>query len=717
VLAYAHRRDGAFLGRQRARRNYEYSDEASHGSKIYFGTFAAGTETHGGAMRLNSFGENSALMTKLARLIPLLSFAAAWPAAAQTTASWDNSGNGMLKGTYYFREVFYITGDYYGDLSRAIALYGNITFSGTGTYSMAATVADSNSSFLQSFAPTGTYSISASGYGFLSNPLSTGDYVFGLVSQQGIFIGSSTETASGFNDLFIAAPVSSPAATNATFKGSYWIADADLSSGQPLYAIGALFQLNPDGAGNLGTVAFSGYVGEYGSTAVTSTLSGVKYSFSNGAANIAFPNSSSALVSGQKYLYISPDGNFVFGGSPGSWDFFVGVRTSSGTPNFSGQYYQAGLDEDDSSLASGYGVLDTYYGALSASGNTSVGHQRLDDVYNSSAIGYTYTEAYNVKSDGTYSTPFMRYAVGAGGAIRIGSGIGPFLGINVALAAPSVSDPGSGVFIYPSGAVNAASSAPFTAGIAPGELITLYGARLADSTQIAPSVPFSTTLGNVQVMINGVAAPIYVVSPGQISAIVPYSITSSIAQIQVISNQVPSNTVTAFVNLSTPGIFTVPAGGTGYAAALHSDYSLVTTAHPAQIGETISVYLTGLGAVTPSVPDGSAGPSSPLSNTTNTFTADISGTTATVVYAGLAPGLAGLYQLNVTIPTGVTTGDNTLGISGPDSYNAEALISVGASSASATAMAAAPVVRKPPARAPRQLRNGHAPDFKVPTSR
>ena len=57
---------------------------------------------------------------------------------------------------------------------------------------------------------TGTYSISASGYGFISNPLSSGDYVYGLVSQQGIFVGSSTE--SGFNDLFIAAPFSSQTA-------------------------------------------------------------------------------------------------------------------------------------------------------------------------------------------------------------------------------------------------------------------------------------------------------------------------------------------------------------------------------------------------------------------------------------------------------------------------------------------------------------------------
>ena len=56
-------------------------------------------------------------------------------------------------------------------------------------------------------------------------------------------------------------------------------------------------------------------------------------------------------------MYISPDGNFVFGGSPTSWDFWVGVRTGTGTPNFSGLYYQAGIDEPVDS--NGYGYTST----------------------------------------------------------------------------------------------------------------------------------------------------------------------------------------------------------------------------------------------------------------------------------------------------------------------------------------------------------------------
>src|SRR5262249_50923862 len=151
-----------------------------------------------------------------------------------------------------------------------------------------------------------------------------------------------------------------------------------------------------------------------------------------------FPSSNNAtLLSGQRFMYISPDGAFVFGGSPTSWDFFVGVRVDAGAPNLSGQFYQAGIDEDDSNLGSGFGVLDSYFGSLGAANGTILGHQRLSSVAFAS-YDFTSTETYSVKSDGTYSTPFMRYVVGAGGNIRIGSGIGPFLGINVALAAPAL---------------------------------------------------------------------------------------------------------------------------------------------------------------------------------------------------------------------------------------------------------------------------------------
>lgn len=611
-------------------------------------------------------------LTKFAGILLLLWAAAGWHASAQ---SWDSSGNGLLKGAYYFREVLYFVGYNDGSLSEASALYGSITFSGTGTYTCQVTLIDSSAG-LQSGTLNGTYSIAASGYGFLSNPLSNGDYVYGLVNSAGIFVGSTTETTVGFNDLFIAAPLASPAPTAGNFKGTYTVAGIDLSSGSPSSTLGYLLQINPDGVSGLGTVSGVAYAGGSGSSKYPQSFTGSKYIASGGAMVATFPNSSSNVVTGQKYIYISPDGNFIFGGSPQSFDMFVGVRNGSGV-SFGGLYYQAGLDQDASQLiSSDFANLDTYYGSFSAGGNNRiVGHQRLFSVFNGSAYDYTYADSYSTPSNtGSYNTTSMNYVVGAGG-VRIGSGVGPYLGINVALPAPSFT--GSGVYLNPTGIVNAASSAPFTAGVAPGELLTLYGTNLADSTVIAPAIPFPTSLGNVQVMINGAAAPIYYVAPTQVSVIVPYGITSAIVQVQAVTDGNSSNTVTAFLDTTSAGVFSVPPGGLGDGAALHQDGSLVSPANPAQANETVSVFLTGLGSVNPGISDGAAGPGSPLSQSVATITAHIGGTRATVTYSGLAPQLAGLYQVNVTVPTGLTAGENNLDIAGPDSYTSQVTISVG----------------------------------------
>jgi uncharacterized protein (TIGR03437 family) len=616
---------------------------------------------------------------KLAKVLLVLTAALAWQAAAQTTPAWDTSGNGMLNGTYYFRQAYYVLSGEYdnGELEDAAVTYGNITFSGAGTYSMSVTFLDAEEGG-QRGTLTGTYSIGASGYGFLSNPI-TGDVIYGLVNQQGIFVGSDTETENGYNDMLVAVPVGSTQASASTFKGTYSVAFIDLSSFNPETAFGGMLQMTADGAGNIGTVTVNAYVGEYGSQAYPQTLTGVKYIFSSGAGVATFPSSSTALVEGQQYFYISPDGNFFVGGSPESFNMMVGVRTGSGTPALNGLYYQAGIDADESQLASGYGDLDTYYGAFKASGGNIVAHQRLLDWLSiGNPIDYTYSDSYTnpLPASGVYNNGVMNFVVGESG-IRIGAGIGPYLGINVAI--PQSTFSGSGVFLDPTGIVNAASSAPFTAGIAPGELLTMYGTNLASSLVVASQIPFPTSLGGVQVTVNGLPAPIYYVSPTQISAIVPYAaLTSGIAAVQVTNNSVPSDTVTMFTSTTAPGVFTVPPGGLGYGAVLHQDgVTLVTAQDPAQIGETVSVFVTGLGTVSPPIGDGAAGPSNPLSYTSNTISADISGTTATVTYAGLAPGLAGLYQVNVTIPTGLTTGNNNLDLAGPDSYASEVVIPIG----------------------------------------
>lgn len=645
----------------------------------------------------------------------LLMVAAAATLQAQT---WDTSGNKLLNGEYYFRQVYYVIGDQYGDLVEAIAVYGNINFHGDGTYSITATeqaqasvyrydyqtYAGSCATALTTgvcpFTTTGTYSIAASGYGFISSPYASGDQIYGLVSAQGVFVGSSTDNATnGYNDLMVAAPVTTPRPTNSSFTGSWQCADFDLSSGSPGTALSMMFPFTPDGNGHLGNVVTSGYYGNGGATAISQNYGALTYAFSNGAAVAVFPNSSAAYIGGQKYLYFSSDGNFLFGGSPNSFDFIVGVKTSAGTPALSGFYYQAGLDEVG-------GYLDTYYGSFYFTGSSApqnyLGHQRLNYFSNSSVSDYTYNDTLSL-TNGTASDQYARYVVGDGGAVEITAGTGPYLGLSVALRAPNPT--GSGVYISPIGVENSASGAPFTARIAPGELLTIYGAGLAASTVIGQS-PFLLTLNHVQVTIGGLPAPIYYVSAGQLAVVVPYGVSGTSAAIQVNNNGALSNIVYAWVGTTSPGVFTQNANGTGYGAIVHLGYgnssaapgTVVSDASPALEGETLAVFLTGLGAVSPTITDGAAGGTgSNLNNATSTFAFNFAGgpaTAPTPSFAGLAPGVSGQYQMNITIPSsGLTAGPNFLSIYGPDSSTSYLLVPISTSTASS---AAEPAIRSAP---------------------
>jgi uncharacterized protein (TIGR03437 family) len=636
------------------------------------------------------------MKTKTTLLVVLLLTACVWSCFAQ---AFDSSGDSKLNGAYYFRQVFYFsqTGD-------AINVQGTITFNGTGGYNITnASLLDSASGSTTPVTftnQTGSYAISASGEGFITavNADFPNDQIVGLVSQNGVFIGSTTETSNLYNDLFIAAPIGSTA-TNATLNGAYTAAYFD-----PTFAGDALFTMNANGSGNIGNVSVTGYVATNSdptaSTPSTETISGVTYSFSNGAAQINFGgNPANNLIAGTELLYISPDGNFLFGGSYNGFDMFVGVRAAATSPsNVDFLYYQAGVDLIEQSSGN---LLDSYYGSLqSFSKGNVIGHQRVNSLqeYGGSS-DFTYYDFLSLGTqpdgspltDGSTLSDFtfsQNYAISSDATVRIGYGIGPDLGINVAFQAPAFN--GSGVYLSPVGVVNAASSAPFTALVSPGEFLTLYGSGLATTTNSA-GVPFPTKLNGVQVLINQVAAPIYYVSPTQISVIVPYGTAAeSVAQIQVVNNGANSNIVTAFTGETSVGAFTNnPVGGIGIVAAERPDFSIVSESNPAQSGETIAAYVAGMGAVDPTVADGSAAPSSTLSNTTATpavFITDSAGNfaQATIAFSGLAPGFAGLYQINFAIPTGLASGDASIEIdSGVDSDSLEALLPLSGTSSAA----------------------------------
>jgi uncharacterized protein (TIGR03437 family) len=315
---------------------------------------------------------------------------------------------------------------------------------------------------------------------------------------------------------------------------------------------------------------------------------------------------------------------------------------------------------------------------VSANGKyTSVWHERINPAATPS-YDLTLAGGFNFGADGTMSSASVRTAIGNDGQAFIDTGNGSLYRFIFGVKTQPVQ--GDGVWLNPTGVVNAANYAPITNPVAPGELIALFGNGMASETAAAQGAPLPLSLAGVQVLVNGKPAPLVFVSPGQISAVVPFSTTAQFATFQVMNNGAASNPVTMYTNLLSPGVFAMDAGGTGPAAILHADFSPVSEANPAIPGESVIAFVTGLGAVNPAVPDGAAAPAQPLSHaaTEKQMIVFIGGKAAAVSYAGLAPGFAGVYQINCTIPDGAGPGDVYFDIDGvPAGYTSLTTVRIG----------------------------------------
>jgi uncharacterized protein (TIGR03437 family) len=186
-----------------------------------------------------------------------------------------------------------------------------------------------------------------------------------------------------------------------------------------------------------------------------------------------------------------------------------------------------------------------------------------------------------------------------------------------------------------------------SSGVAPGSIVAIYGAGLATSTATASSFPIPATLGDAGVTVNGIAAPILYASPTQINAQIPFEVSAGAASVSVSVNGAVAMTSSINVRPVAPGLFVQPQGN---AAVVNDDGQVNSAARPAAVGSVISGYLTGLGTVSPPVATGDAASAGSLSMVEGGVSATIGSTPATVQFAGLTPGFAGLYQVNILIP-------------------------------------------------------------------
>lgn len=228
--------------------------------------------------------------------------------------------------------------------------------------------------------------------------------------------------------------------------------------------------------------------------------------------------------------------------------------------------------------------------------------------------------------------------------------------------------------VAPGGVLNAASFA--TTGqpgfaVAPGSLVAIFGSDLASSTAAADSIPLSTSLGNVSVKINDVAAPLMFVSnavnANQINAQIPWEVTttSGAATVTVTRDGIVSQAQSIDVAQFSPGVFFFNTGSAKLAIATGLDGQLAQASnsiagvpsHPVSAGDALIIYATGLGPVDQPVSDGGIPAAGVLARTTTNPKVLIGGIEARLLFSGHSPNFVGVNQVNVIVPSGIATGD------------------------------------------------------------
>jgi uncharacterized protein (TIGR03437 family) len=567
--------------------------------------------------------------------------------------------NSFLNGNYGFRQVL-ISTTALGAPIDARSIVGVVSFNGSGGFSFDGT-RNIGTGGPSTFRGSGSYSVAPNGFVSMTNPLES-SATLNLRLGSGMLLGSTTDSSGNIFDLFLAAPLPIGGVSAATINGAYVGASLEYPNGIFFNVKNAFFRFTANGQGTLGQVAVSGQTTQSGKRIMQQSIGPSSYNLGNdGRGTLIFPETApltpaAQLLLGDKQIFASANGQFLFGGSiqQGAHDLIIAFKApASGATaaNFSGLFYAAGLKTEQSRPSS-------FAGAVSALGNgRSVWSRRVRQPEGVSDL--TAVNDYNVNADGTGAILTNRFAVSADGNLAIGVGTS-FVDtdnyeLNIAIKTRVLS--GGAVFVNPVGVVNGASFAPTGTPIAPGQFLAIFGNGLGPAQAAVAAAPFPTSLSGVSVTIQGRAAPIYFVSSGQLSALVPFATSGTSAEIVVRNGSQESNRVTVPVARTSPGIYSQPQNGIGAGAILKSNFSLLTPANPGRRGDTVLIYLTGLGALNPPLADGAPASTTVLSFVTESVNVYIGGVRATVSFAGAAPGFAGLYQLNVMIPNTAPAGN------------------------------------------------------------
>jgi uncharacterized protein (TIGR03437 family) len=190
--------------------------------------------------------------------------------------------------------------------------------------------------------------------------------------------------------------------------------------------------------------------------------------------------------------------------------------------------------------------------------------------------------------------------------------------------------------------------------------VQIYGSSLAASTAASNQTPLPTMLEGTSVLVGAIPAPLFYVSDSQINAQIPFELVPG-HEYPIIVSVGNSYTVPETIQLAplAPGVARLPDGSV---IAQHADFSLVSESSPAHPGEYLVAYLAGMGLTDVAVSDGAASPANPLANVSVAPGVTLSGEPVNVAFAGLTPGLVGVYQINFQVPADAVSGDLVLQI-------------------------------------------------------
>lgn len=216
-------------------------------------------------------------------------------------------------------------------------------------------------------------------------------------------------------------------------------------------------------------------------------------------------------------------------------------------------------------------------------------------------------------------------------------------------------------WISPDGAPVFHAGSYRSGGVVPGEVIVLFGRNLGASTLVSAKLDTSgrvaTELAGFKATFDGVPAPLIYTNGTSVSLIVPYGVAGADKTTLLLSyNKLVSTPIDLEITKSEPGLFTRNSQGIGLLAAFNAGGILNSLTTPARPGEIITVFGSGEGITIPSSQDGLPAGSEPP-HPAATVSVTIGGEPARITYVGGVPTVtAGIFQINVEIPTTVARG-------------------------------------------------------------